>query len=127
MVAKHTTCTLHPQVLPPELAIRLFETMLNEAETWDRNRFWLFERAVVSPHKTSFYVRDMSAVPGYGGKDEVTDLEWKEAAHYWYVPTAISCETQLIIIMRAGHNLVPPIRIPSQSPWKKHAGCSRTL
>jgi len=84
MVAKHTACTLHPQVLPPELAIRLFETMLNEAETWDRNRFWLFERAVVSPHKTSFYVRDMSTVPGYGGKGEVTDLEWKEAAHYWY-------------------------------------------
>ena len=83
MVAKHTACTLHPQVLPPELAIKLFETMINEAETWDRNRFWLFERAVVSPHKTSFYVRDMSAVPGYGGRDEITDLEWKEAAHYW--------------------------------------------
>jgi len=85
MVAKHTACTLHPQVLPPELAIRLFETMLNEAETWERNRFWLFERAVVSPHKTSFYVRDMSAVAEYGGKDGVTDLEWKEAAHYWCV------------------------------------------
>ena len=85
MVAKYTACTLHPQVLPPELAIRLFETMLDEAETWDRNRFWLFERAVESPHKNSFYVRDMSAVAGYGQKDEISDLEWKEAAHYWYV------------------------------------------
>ena len=123
MVSKHTACTLHPQVLPPELAIRLFETMLNEAETWDRNRFWLFERAVVSPHKTSFYVRDMSAVPGHGGKDEVTDLEWKEAAHYWYAPT-LACKAQLMV--RVGHNLEPPIRTHSQGPWKKHVGYSRT-
>jgi len=85
MVAKHTACTLHPKVLPPELAVGLFETMLNEAEKWDRNRFWLFERAVESPHKSSFYVRDMSAVAGYGQKDDISDLEWKEAAHYWYV------------------------------------------
>ena len=83
MVAGHTACTLHPQVLPPELAIGLFETMLNEAETWDRNRFWLFERAVESPHKSSFYVRDMSVVAGSDRKDEMSDLEWKEAAHYW--------------------------------------------
>ena len=93
LVAKHTACTLHPQVLPPELAINLFETMLNEAETWDRNRFWLFERAAVSPHKNSFYVRDMSTVAGYGGKDDVTDLEWKEAAHYWYAIAAASARS----------------------------------
>lgn len=85
MVAKHTTCTLHSQVLPPELAIRLFETMLAEAESWDRNRFWLFERAVESPHKSSFYVRDMSAVAGYDQNDGIDDREWKEAAHYWYI------------------------------------------
>jgi hypothetical protein len=83
MVSKHTTCTLHPQVLPPELAVRLFETMLAEAEKWDRNRFWLFERAVESPHKNSFYVRDMNAVAGCDQDDGISDLEWKEAAHYW--------------------------------------------
>ena len=85
MVAKHTACTLHPQVLPPNLATRLFETMLNEAEGWDRNRFWLFERAVESPHKNAFYVRNMSTVAGYSQKGDISDLEWKEAAHYWYV------------------------------------------
>jgi hypothetical protein len=102
MVARHTACTLHPQALSPELAIRLFETMLDEAERWNRNRFWLFERAVESPHKSSFYVRDMSAVAGYGRKDEISDLEWKEAAHYWYVLQAFgtlisaegACRTQ---------------------------------
>jgi len=85
MIAKHTACTLHPQVLPPNLATRLFETMLNEAEGWDRSRFWLFERAVESPHKNAFYVRNMSTVAGCGRKDDISDLEWKEAAHYWYV------------------------------------------
>ena len=94
MVAKHTACTLHPQVLPPELAIRLFETMLNEAERWDRNRFWLFERAVESPHKSSFYVRDMGAVVGHGQKDTISDLEWKEAAHYWYRPAQLSAQLE---------------------------------
>ena len=84
MVAKHTACTLHPQILPPELATRLFETMLDEAQRWDRNRFWLFERAVESPHKNAFYVRDMSLVAGYGQNDKISELEWKEAAHYWY-------------------------------------------
>ena len=84
MVSKHTACSLHSQVLPPELAIRLFETMLTEAEKWDRNRFWLFERAVESPHKNSFYVRDMSTVVGYKQSDGISDLEWKEAAYYWY-------------------------------------------
>ena len=87
MVAKHTACTLHPQILPPELAVRLFETMLNEAERWDRNRFWLFERPVESPHKNAFYVRDMNVVAGYDQTDKISDLEWKEAAHYWYAPS----------------------------------------
>ena len=85
LVAKHTACTLHPQALPSELAIRLFEIMLTEAESWERNRFWLFERAVDSPHKNAFYVRDMSAVAGYDQHDGISDLEWKEAAHYWYL------------------------------------------
>lgn len=93
MVTKHTTCTLHPQALPPELAIRLFETMLIEAENWDRNRFWLFERAVESPHKNSFYVRNMNAATGYGQNDGISDLEWKEAAHYWYVLSLGSTRT----------------------------------
>ena len=89
IVAKHTACTLHPQALPPNLAIKLFETILNEAERWDRNRFWFFERAVESPHKNMFYVRDMSVVAGYGPKGDISDMEWKEAAHYWYVLPAL--------------------------------------
>jgi hypothetical protein len=119
MVAKHSACTLHPQVLPTELAIRLFETMLNEAEKWDRNRFWLFERAVESPHKSSFYVRDMSAVSGYDQKDGISDLEWKEAAHYWYLSLLIQPELRFMV--HTGCSLEPLIRALSQSQWKRHA------
>ena len=124
MVAKHTACTLHPQVLPPELAIGLFETMLNEAETWNRNRFWLFERAVESPHKNSFYVRDMNVVAGYGRKDEISDLEWKEAAHYWYAASLLALKRWLIA--RAGRSLELLIRILSRNSWKKRVDCSKT-
>jgi hypothetical protein len=126
MVARHTACTLHPQALSPELAIRLFETMLDEAERWNRNRFWLFERAVESPHKSSFYVRDMSAVAGYGRKDEISDLEWKEAAHYWYVLQAFGTSMSRLRLL-AGRSSEPPIRILSRRPWKKRVDCSKTL
>ena len=100
MVSKHTTCTLHPQVLPQELAVSLFETMLTEAEKWDRNRFWLFERAVESPHKSSFYVRDMGNIAGYDQNDGIGDLEWQEAAYYWYNPS-LPLHNQLQLMTRA--------------------------
>jgi len=126
MVAKHTACTLHPQVLPPELAVRLFETMLDEVERWDRNRFWLFERAVDSPHKSAFYVRDMSVVAGYGQRDDISDLEWKEAAHYWYVSPALHHNSIVSRWFAAGHSSAPQIRTLSQRSWKKHVDCSKT-
>ncbi|KAF8929860.1 hypothetical protein BGZ58_008626 [Dissophora ornata] len=42
--------------------------MLKESETWNRNRWWLFERMVESPHKTSYYAErkdDMEEVSGW--------------------------------------------------------------
>jgi hypothetical protein len=84
MVSEKTPCTLHPQVLPSGLAAQLFEVMLSEAESWQRNRWWLFERAVESPHKSSFFVRDthmLSQNTPEPSKDDSN--EWREAAHYW--------------------------------------------
>lgn len=85
LVAGKTPCTLHPHVLPPELAHRLFEVMLNEAESWQRNRWWLFERAVESPHKSSFFVRDMTMISDSSDKspEENNPEELREAAHFW--------------------------------------------
>ncbi|KZT28478.1 hypothetical protein NEOLEDRAFT_1058500 [Neolentinus lepideus HHB14362 ss-1] len=82
MVASHTPCTLHTSVLPPELACRLFYTMLDASEDWKRNKWWLFERLVESPHRTSFYVRK----PKESDDDpvDVGSEEWREASQYWY-------------------------------------------
>ncbi|KAG6333602.1 hypothetical protein ID866_5487 [Astraeus odoratus] len=72
MVAQYTPCTLHPSILPPELACKLFYSMVDLSQSWKRNRWWLFERVVQSPHRTSFFVR------------KYDDESWHEAAQYWY-------------------------------------------
>ncbi|KAF9239640.1 hypothetical protein BU15DRAFT_87946 [Melanogaster broomeanus] len=76
MVAQHTPCTLHLSVLPPELACKLFYTMVDLSQSWKQNRWWLFDRVVESPHRTSFFVRKTNGVDG--------DESWQEAAQYWY-------------------------------------------
>lgn len=73
MVAEHTPCTLHTSILPPELACKLFYFMVDLSQSWKRNRWWLFDRVVESPHRTSFFVRKQSE--GHS---------WHEAAQYWY-------------------------------------------
>jgi len=75
LVAQHTPCTLHLSVLPPELACRLFYTMIDEARHWQRNKWWLFDKLVESPHRTSFYSREDNGVDG--------DKTWQESAQYW--------------------------------------------
>lgn len=75
MVAEHTPCTLHLSVLPPELACELFYTMRDLSRSWKRNKWWLFDRVVESPHRTSFFVRRTNGV------DE--NDSWQEAAQYW--------------------------------------------
>lgn len=57
LVAQHTPCTLHLGILPPELACHLFYTMLHEARDWPRNKWWLVDRLVESPHRSSLYTR----------------------------------------------------------------------
>ncbi|KAG8821866.1 hypothetical protein FRC17_009713 [Serendipita sp. 399] len=77
LVAQHTPCTMHPSILPPELACELFYAMLGEATNWSRNKWWLFDRVVESPHRTSFYARNLE-----GDLDKEDDMQ--EAAKYWY-------------------------------------------
>ncbi|KAF9301228.1 hypothetical protein BGZ74_006967 [Mortierella antarctica] len=74
-VAKHCPCTLVHNVLDKDLASRLLQVMMVESETWNRNRWWLFERIVESPHKTSYYAEDnhdLAEVSGwtYNGKKQ---------------------------------------------------------
>ncbi|KAG0302976.1 hypothetical protein BGZ97_002091 [Linnemannia gamsii] len=74
-IAKHCPCTLIFNVLDKDLANRLLKAMLIDSETWNRNRWWLFERMVESPHKTSYFAErddDMEEVAGwtYNGKKQ---------------------------------------------------------
>ncbi|KAK3832006.1 MAG: hypothetical protein J3R72DRAFT_373013 [Linnemannia gamsii] len=74
-VSKHCPCTLIFNVLDKDLSNRLLEAMLTDSETWNRNRWWLFERMVESPHKTSYFAEredDMEEVAGwtYNGKQQ---------------------------------------------------------
>lgn len=77
LVAEHSPCTLHLSVLPPDLACRLFYAMLQEAKSWRRNKWWLFDRVVESPHRTSFYTR-----AHHEKEDEKT---WADVARAWLV------------------------------------------
>ncbi|KAF9507863.1 hypothetical protein BS47DRAFT_1377831 [Hydnum rufescens UP504] len=75
MVAQHTPTTLHTSILPAELACQLYYTMLEEAKTWSRNKWYLADRLVESPHTSGFYARDAKSVDSKG---------MLEAAQYWY-------------------------------------------
>jgi len=57
LVAQHTPCTLHLGILPQELACRLFYAVLHDAQNWPRNKWWLVDRLVESPHRSSLYTR----------------------------------------------------------------------
>lgn len=51
--------------------------MLHASRDWQRNKWWLFDRVVESPHRTSFFVRrDINQT------SEGDNL--KEEAKYWY-------------------------------------------
>ncbi|KAF5386857.1 hypothetical protein D9615_001643 [Tricholomella constricta] len=76
MVAQNTPCTLHLSILPPELACRLFYTMVHASRDWKRNKWWLFDRLVESPHRTAFFARKDDGIDG--------NESWQEAAQFWY-------------------------------------------
>ncbi|EJD52943.1 hypothetical protein AURDEDRAFT_81077 [Auricularia subglabra TFB-10046 SS5] len=78
MVAQHVPCTMHLNILPPELACQLFHAMVRESESWSRNKWYLFDREVESPHKTSFFVRMQASSLSQ------SDKSYEEAARMWY-------------------------------------------
>lgn len=75
LVAQHTPCTLHLGVLPSELACHLLYTMLHEAKDWSRNRWWLFDRLVESPHRSTMFTRYPA--------EEGNGTTWQGVARAW--------------------------------------------
>ncbi|EIW60041.1 uncharacterized protein TRAVEDRAFT_145068, partial [Trametes versicolor FP-101664 SS1] len=83
MVAEHTPCTLHHSVLPPELACRLYYTLLYASKDWRRTKWWLADRVVESSHSTTFFVR---------ATDQPKD-DLGQAAQFWY--NGMKCDPPL--------------------------------
>jgi hypothetical protein len=55
-VAQHTPYELLLDFLPTDLANNLLKHMLTISKNWKRNRRWIFDREIVSPHTSSFFV-----------------------------------------------------------------------
>lgn len=77
-VASHTPCSLHYDILPPNLAERLYKRMIEESKSWKRNKWYLNDRMVESTHKTCFYTSSAksSGENGAGDDDAVDDKQW---------------------------------------------------
>ena len=58
-VAKHTPCSIIHNFLPAQEANALLQELLEEANTFERMTFKLFDNVVQSPHTTSFYVEGL--------------------------------------------------------------------
>lgn len=61
-VAEHTPCTIIHNFLPPEDANGLLRELLEEAKSFERATFQLFENVVSSPHTSSFYVESYDEI-----------------------------------------------------------------
>ena len=55
-VEEHTPCTIIHNFLPTELANDLLKELLEEAKTFEKITFKLFDNVVASPHTSSFFV-----------------------------------------------------------------------
>lgn len=55
-IAAHTPCTILHNFLPAEEADALLRELLQEAPTFQREKFKMFDRVVESPHTMCFYV-----------------------------------------------------------------------
>ncbi|KAK2786009.1 hypothetical protein FQN52_008005 [Onygenales sp. PD_12] len=55
-IAKYTPCSIIHNFLPPDEANSLLLELLEEAKTFERQKFQLFENTVQSPHTAGFYV-----------------------------------------------------------------------
>lgn len=55
-VAEHTPCTIIHNFLDPDLANDLLKELLEEAKSFEKSTFKLFDNVVSSPHTSSFFV-----------------------------------------------------------------------
>lgn len=73
-VAEHTPCTIIHNFLPKELANSLLEELLEEARSFEKITFKLFDNVVASPHTSSFFVESYDEI-----QSQKTDFHYNGA------------------------------------------------
>ncbi|WVQ94531.1 hypothetical protein IAU59_001610 [Kwoniella sp. CBS 9459] len=86
--------TLLDSPLPASLASALYLAMMDESDSWERNKFYLAGKWVESPHTTTVYQR---ADGGYGGV---------KGARYFYSGTELEEPKQYIPLLARAADLV---------------------
>jgi len=80
--------------------------MMDASKEWKRNKWWIADKVVESPHLTSFYVRKTDGLD----KDEA----WQETAQYWCVITMADMLSISLPRRYNGRASDPPPQFPSE-------------
>lgn len=75
--------TLLQSPLSPAMASALYLTMMEESETWERNKFYLAGKWVESPHTVCHYSRDPPPAFEESGAELLDRKEGKKATYMW--------------------------------------------
>lgn len=73
-VAEHTPCTIVHNFLPKALANDLLNELLDEAQSFEKITFKLFDNVVASPHTSSFFVESYDDI-----QEQKTDFHYNGA------------------------------------------------
>ena len=87
-IAEHTPCSIIHNFLPPEDADALLRELLDEAPTFERQSFKLFDNVVQSPHSACFYVENSEEMK-------------RQRTEYLYNGSLLTVRTQTYCLYRA--------------------------
>ncbi|KAH9811302.1 hypothetical protein DFH28DRAFT_982860 [Melampsora americana] len=106
-------CSLLYNILPKDLATRLYLNMVADSQgagkdkiPWTKNRWWLNDREVESPHSTAFFVSKLQ------GDGDDCSVDYAESAQYWYAGKALEADAKpryFLPEMEDARRLIEPI------------------
>ncbi|KAH7107480.1 hypothetical protein BKA62DRAFT_610313 [Auriculariales sp. MPI-PUGE-AT-0066] len=116
LVQRHTPCTMHLNILPPELACQLFYAMVQESRSWTTNKWWLFDKLVESPHKTSFWIRLLMHT-----KDrDPGDFSYEEASKMWYNGRKVETPKAFLSVMEEACDIIEKVVSEQLAPRQRY-------
>ncbi|KAH9449076.1 hypothetical protein MJO29_009939 [Puccinia striiformis f. sp. tritici] len=156
-VSQHLPCcSLIYDILPKDLAWNLYDNMIKDcngttpgsnSKPWIRNRWWLANREVQSPHSTAFFISKPTSTT-----DKSLENDYNETAQYWFAGKPLESDSkpryfleemnqakeiietvvnQLLInhpdtLLRAQRSSVPILRYGQEwnGPWRANVAAS---